>query len=64
MKKINPITVGYLKILEFISYLLIEIGGRIDDYLFPKNATTEDYKRAHESLSRFRTRSRRAGRRY
>ena len=36
MRKLNPITALYLKVLEFISFLLIEVGGRIDDYMYPK----------------------------
>lgn len=40
MRKLNPITALYLKILEFISFLLIVVGGRIDDYLFPKDANS------------------------
>ena len=62
MRKLNPITALYLKILELISFL--EVGGRIDDYLFPKNATSEDYERAHKSLSRYRSFCRRQRRRY
>lgn len=64
MRKLNPITALYLKILELISFLLIEVGGRIDDYLFPKNATSEDYERAHKYLSRYRSFCRRQRRRY
>lgn len=64
MRKLNPITALYLKILDLISFLLIEVGGRIDDYLFPKNATSEDYERAHKSLSRYRSFCRRQRRRY
>lgn len=64
MRKLNPITALYLKILEFISFLLIVAGGRIDDYLFPKDATREDYERAHKSLSRYRSFCRRQRRRY
>jgi hypothetical protein len=64
MRKLNPITALYLKVLEFISFLLIEVGGRYDDYLFPKDATSEDYERAHRSLCRYRAFCRRHRNRY
>ena len=51
MRKLNPITALYLKILEFISFLLIEVGGRIDDYMYPKNLTPEE-------VARYRTKQR------
>ena len=54
MRKLNPITVLYLKVLEFISFLLIEVGGRFDDSLFPKNATLEDYEKARQVGKRYR----------
>lgn len=42
MKKLNPITALYLKILEVISFLLIEVGGRIDAYMYPDKLTPEE----------------------
>ena len=36
MRKLNPITALYLKILEFISFLLIEVGGKIDEKFSPR----------------------------
>lgn len=54
MRKLNPITALYLKILEFISFLLIEVGGRFDDSIFPKNASPEDYEKARNIGKRYR----------
>lgn len=39
MRKLNPITAVYLKILEFISFLLIEIGERVDPYFQKKSSS-------------------------
>ncbi len=64
MKKLNPITAFYLKILEFISFLLIEIGGRWEDSFFPKNASQKEYFRAREIGYKYRQRCRRLHRRY
>lgn len=36
MRKLNPITALYLKVLEFISILLINVGGKIDDFVYTK----------------------------
>lgn len=41
MRKLNPITALYLKILEFISILLIEVGGRYDEFMHPKKLRPE-----------------------
>lgn len=41
MRKLNPITALYLKILEFISILLIEVGGRYDELMHPKKLRPE-----------------------
>lgn len=64
MRKLNPITALYLKILEFISYLLIEVGGKWEDSFFPRNATKEDYERARKFGFRYRQLCRRLHRKY
>lgn len=64
MRKLNPIMALYLKILEIISFLLIEVGGKWEDSFFPKNATKEDYVRAKKIGIRYRQRCRRLHRKY
>ena len=54
MRKLNPIAAAYLKVLEFIAFLLVEVGGRWDDSLFPKNASKDDYRKAKEAGRRYR----------
>lgn len=54
MRKLNPITALYLKILEFISFLLIELGGKIDDRMHPKNLTPEQSQKLISSRRRMR----------
>lgn len=54
MKKLNPITAFYLKILEFISFLLIEIGGRFENSIISKNASKIDYIKARQIAKRYR----------
>ena len=49
MRKLNPITALYLKILELISFLLIEIGGKIDDFVDTKNAKPEQIKNCNKN---------------
>lgn len=49
MRKLNPITALYLKVLEFMSILLINVGGKIDDFVDTKNATPEQIKRCNKS---------------
>lgn len=44
MRKLNPITALYLKILEFISFLLIEVGGRFDNVFNPKGLTQSELR--------------------
>lgn len=48
MRKLNPITALYLKILEFISFLLIEVGGKIDEK-FSARHLTHDEKRIYRA---------------
>jgi hypothetical protein len=45
MSKLNPITALYLKILDFISILLIDVGGKIDDLFAPRHLTIEEKRR-------------------
>lgn len=49
MRKLNPITALYLKVLEFISFLLIEVGGHIDKKFSPRHLTNDEkrFYRAH-----------------
>ena len=54
MRKLNPITAMYLKILELISFLLIEVGGKIDDRMYPKNLTSEQTQKLISSRRRMR----------
>ena len=54
MKKLNPITALYLKILEVISFLLIQVGGKFEDSLINKNATPEEHARARQIARRYR----------
>lgn len=54
MRKLHPITALYLKILEFISFLLIEVGGKIDDRMHPKNLTSEKTQKLISSRRRMR----------
>ena len=54
MRKLNPITALYLKVLEFISFLLIEVGGRIDDYMYPKNLTPSQLAQYREKQRKLR----------
>ena len=49
MRKLNPITALYLKILELISFLLIEVGGKIDDFVDTKNSTPEQIKNCNKN---------------
>lgn len=54
MRKLNPITALYLKILEFTSILLINVGGKIDDFVDTKNATPEQIKRCNKQGEQIR----------
>lgn len=49
MRKLNPITALYLKILEFISFLLIEVGGKIDEKFSPRHLTHDEKKNLSSS---------------
>ena len=44
MRKLNPITALYLKILEFISFLLIEFVERFDNFFNPKGLTQSELR--------------------
>lgn len=44
MSKLNPITALYLKVLEFISILLIDVGGKIDDLFSPQGLSQQKLK--------------------
>ena len=54
MRKLNPITALYLKVLEFISFLLIEVGKRIDPYFQKKNLSPDERIRLREKIRRMR----------
>lgn len=58
MKKLNPITALYLKILEFISKLMIKIGEAGERPEKARNATPEDYEWARRTGRRYRRYSR------
>lgn len=54
MKKLNPITAFYLKILEFISFLLINLGKVIDPYFTKESLTNKEKMRLREKAKRIR----------
>lgn len=54
MKKLNPITAFYLKILEFISFLLINSGKVIDPYFTKESLTNKEKMRLREKAKRIR----------
>lgn len=45
MKKLNPITALYLKILELISILLIKASDKVDPYFQPDALPPEERQR-------------------
>lgn len=53
MKKLNPITALYLKLLELFSYLLIHVGGKVDEITYPK-IPKEHLKEYREGQKRLR----------
>lgn len=54
MKKLNPITALYLKILEFISKLMIDIGELCERNKAASRATASDYDRVRKDAKRYR----------
>ena len=54
MKKLNLITAFYLKILEFISFLLINSGKVIDPYFTKESLTNKEKMRLREKAKRIR----------
>lgn len=54
MRKLNPITALYLKILEFISVLLIEVGGRIDALVDTKGASPDQLRQCKKQARQTR----------
>ena len=58
MKKLNPITALYLKILEAIAQLMVAIGEAGDRAEKARNATPEDYEWARRTGRRYRRYSR------
>lgn len=54
MKKLNPITAFYLKILEFISFLLINSGKVVDPYFTKESLTNKEKMRLREKAKRIR----------
>ncbi len=54
MRKLNPITALYLNVLEFISFLLIEIGERVDPYFQKNHLPPEELIRLRKKAKRMR----------
>lgn len=54
MRKLNPITAIYLKILELISIILIKVGEKVDPYFQPNSLPPEERIRLRRKATRFR----------
>lgn len=47
MPKLNPITAGYLKLLELVSVVLIALGEKLDPLFSPQQLSSEHPQRLH-----------------
>lgn len=53
MQRLNPITAGYLKLLELVSVILIALGGKLDPLFSPQQLSSDhpqDFRWSHDDL--------------